>query len=106
MTSRRDRRYYTYIMTNGVGTLYIGMTNDIERRVYEHRHKLVDGFTKKYNLTQLVHYEETSDVVAAIQREKELKGWRRGKKVELIESINPQWKDLSRGWYGDVRPAP
>ena len=88
-------------MTNSRRTLYVGVTNDIERRVYEHRHKLVDGFTKRYNVTWLVYYEETSDVVAAIEREKQLKGWRRSKKVALIESMNPQWKDLSLEWCED-----
>jgi putative endonuclease len=93
------RQYYVYIMTNGVRTLYIGVTNDLMRRVYEHKQKLVNGFTKKYNITMLVHYEITSDAEAAIVREKELKGWRRSKKVALIESMNPQWKDLSLEWY-------
>ena len=102
MTTRPDSHYYVYIMTNRVRILYVGVTNDIERRVYEHKHKLVKGFTKRYNLTWLVHYEETSDAVAAIEREKEVKGWRRSKKVALIESMNPKWKDLSLEWYGDV----
>jgi putative endonuclease len=93
------RHYYIYIMTNGFRTLYIGVTNNLMRRVYEHKQKLIDGFTKKYNITMLVYYEITSDVEAAIVREKELKGWRRSKKVALIESMNPQWKDLSLEWY-------
>ena len=101
MTTRPDGRYYVYIMTNSRRTLYVGVTNDIERRVYEHKHKLVDGFTKRYNITWLVHYEETSDVVAAIEREKQVKGWRRSKKVALIESVNPRWRDLALEWYGD-----
>ena len=101
MTSRADGRCYVYIMTNSRRTLYVGVTNDIERRVYEHKHKLVDGFTKRYNMTWLVHYEETSDVVAAIEREKQVKGWRRSKKVALIESVNPRWRDLALEWYGD-----
>ena len=86
-------------MTNGVRTLYIGVTNDLTRRVYEHRHKLTDGFTKKYNVTMLVHYEVTTDVQSAIAREKQLKGWRRSKKIDLIEASNPEWVDLSLGWY-------
>ena len=92
-------QYYVYIMTNGVRTIYIGVTNDLTRRVYEHQHKLVGGFTKKYNITMLVHYEATSDVLSAIAREKQLKGWRRSKKVDLIESSNSAWVDLSLGWY-------
>ena len=94
--------YYTYIMTNQRRTLYTGVTNNLVRRVYEHRHKLLDGFTKRYNLTWLAHYEATSDVRSAIAREKEIKGWRRSKKVELIESANPQWKDLARDWFDEA----
>jgi putative endonuclease len=69
------------------------------RRVYEHKQKLVRGFTEKYNIHQLVFYEETSDVNAAIAREKQIKGWTRAKKIALIESMNPEWRDLSNGWY-------
>jgi putative endonuclease len=92
------REYYVYIMSNGVRTLYIGVTNDLVRRVYEHKHKLIDGFTKKYNITYLVYHESTSDVLAARAREKQLKGWRRDRKIALIEASNPQWKDLSLDW--------
>ena len=88
-------------MTNATRTLYIGVTNDLMRRVYEHRQKLVDGFSKKYNITMLMYHESTSDVQAAIAREKQLKGWRRSKKVALIESLNPRWKDLAQEWYED-----
>ena len=91
--------YYVYILTNGVRTLYIGVTNDLNRRVYEHQHDLTDGFTKKYNVTMLVHYEVTTDVQSAIAREKQLKGWCRSKKIDLIEASNPEWVDLSLGWY-------
>ncbi len=93
------REYYVYIMTNGARTLYIGVTNDLVRRVYEHKQKLIDGFTKKYNITFLVYYETTSSVEAARVREKQLKGWRRVRKVALIEAFNNQWRDLSLGWY-------
>ncbi len=93
------RQYYVYIMTNATRTLYIGVTNDLERRVYEHKQKLADGFTKKYNITMLMYYEETGDVESAIAREKQLKGWRRSRKIDLIEGFNPQWKDLSLEWY-------
>ena len=92
--------YYIYIMTNGVRTLYTGVTNDLMRRVFEHKEKLVDRFTKKYNITILVYYETTGDIQAAIAREKQLKRWRRSKKIALIESSNTQWKDFSLGWYG------
>lgn len=83
-------QYYVYIMTNRSQTLYTGVTNDLQHRVYEHKQKLVDGFTKKYNLTKLVYYESTDDVRSAIGREKQIKGWLRAKKIALIESMNPQ----------------
>jgi putative endonuclease len=92
------KRYYIYIMANRSKRLYIGVTNNIERRLYEHKHKLVEGFTSKYQMTRLVYFEETSDVYAAFAREKYLKGWLRAKKVALIESINPEWRDLSEEW--------
>jgi putative endonuclease len=93
------KQYYVYIMTNGSRTLYTGVTDDLIRRVYEHKNKLIEGFTKKYNITRLVHYAITSDVQAAIQREKQIKGWLRKKKIALIEAANPGWQDLSEGWY-------
>ena len=92
-------QYYVYIMTNRSKTLYTGVTNDLVRRVYEHKNKMVDGFTKKYNITKLVYFEETNDVQSAITREKQIKGWLRRKKIALIQSVNPGWKDLSEGWY-------
>ncbi|MDO4804382.1 MAG: GIY-YIG nuclease family protein [Lachnospiraceae bacterium] len=89
-------RYYVYILTNwNNNVMYIGVTNDIQRRLFEHKNKMVDGFTKKYNVDKLVYVEEVSDVYAAIQREKQLKGWTREKKNNLVEGINPKWKDLS-----------
>ncbi len=91
-------KYYVYIMTNKSRTLYTGVTNDLERRVYEHKQKLVPGFTAKYNTTRLVYFEVTQDVQAAIAREKQIKGWLRRKKISLIESLNSEWKDLSIGW--------
>ena len=75
--------------------MYIGVTNDINRRLYEHKNHLVEGFTSKYNVNKLVYLEETNNVEDAIKREKELKGWKRDKKNNLVESINPEWKDLS-----------
>jgi putative endonuclease len=91
-------QYYVYIMTGRSDTLYTGVTNDLERRLYEHRHGPVVGFTNKYKLKTLVYYETTDDVRSAIAREKQIKGWLRSKKIALIESINPQWGDLSENW--------
>lgn len=82
-------------MTNKSGTLYTGVTNNLERRIFEHKHHIIKGFTKKYKVTKLVYFEETSDIIAAILREKQIKGWTRKKKIALIDSINPDWKDLS-----------
>ena len=84
-----ERHYYVYIMSNRSHMLYTGVTNDLKRRVYQHKQKLVEGFTKQYNLTNLVYFEETNDVKAAIAREKQIKGWIRAKKVALVESVNP-----------------
>ena len=94
------QQYYVYIMTSRNRTLYIGVTRDLTRRVFEHKQQLTTGFTKKYKVSSLVFFETTSDVEVAIAREKQLKGWRRSKKVALIESENPGWNDLSLGWYG------
>jgi len=92
--------YYVYILTNwNYKVMYIGVTNNLERRVYEHKNKLIDGFTKKYNVSRLVYYEQTTDVHTAIEREKQIKGWRRQRKNDLVETINPKWDDLSNGWY-------
>jgi putative endonuclease len=90
--------YWVYIMTNVTGMLYTGVTNNIWRRVSEHKAKSVPGFTSRYNLTKLVYCESTSDVYATIAREKHIKGWVRSKKIALINSMNPAWKDLSREW--------
>ena len=92
------RQFYVYIMTNHSRTLYTGMTNDLARRVAEHKQKSIPGFTARYNITRLVYYEETTDVRSAIAREKQIKGWVRAKKVALIEAVNPQWRDLSAEW--------
>jgi putative endonuclease len=91
--------YYVYIMSNKSGTLYVGVTNDLERRVCEHKKKLIEGFTKKYNIDSLVYFDSTDDVTVAIAREKQIKGLLRSKKIELIKAMNPEWKDLSEGWY-------
>ena len=93
------RQYYVYIMTNRSRTLYVGVTNDLERRVYEHKSESVEGFTKRYRMNRLIYFDVTSNVEGAITREKVIKGWRRSKKIDLMEQTNPGWKDLSDGWY-------
>ncbi|KAF0191302.1 MAG: putative endonuclease [Gammaproteobacteria bacterium] len=91
----KERRYFVYLLTNWSNeVMYVGMTNDIIRRVYEHKTKTVKGFTEKYNVHKLVYFEETSDVAAAIGREKEIKKWRREKKNALVMQTNPEWRDL------------
>ena len=81
--------------------MYIGMTNNLECRIYEHKNKLVEGFTKKYNVHKLVYFEHTNDVNTAIRREKEIKKWRREKKNNLVMKLNPEWKDISDEWGKD-----
>ncbi len=93
------KQYYVYIMTSATGTLYTGVTNNLERRVYQHKSKLIEGFTKKYNVNRLVYVEVFDDIRVAIGREKQIKGWRRSKKIELINSQNRKWKDISEDWY-------
>ena len=90
------RSYYVYILTNKSRTLYIGMTSDLTRRMEEHRSWAVSGFTSQYNVTRLVYYETTEDVQAAIARERQLKRWRRSKKMGLVDAVNPGWRDLGR----------
>ena len=92
-------QYFVYILTNKNNTvLYTGVTNNLQRRMFEHKNKLVPGFTSKYNINKLVHFEITSDIDSAIKREKQIKGWLRIRKTELIESVNPGWNDLSLEW--------
>ena len=92
--------YYVYMITNKNNkVLYTGVNNDLKRRIYEHKNRLVEGFSSKYNLTKLVYYNETSDIKEAIAFEKKIKGWLRAKKDALINEINPEWDDLSKGWY-------
>ena len=95
--------YYVYILASRSRNLYIGVTNDLERRVYEHKKKLVPGFTTKYNIDRLVYFVTTQDVEVAISREKQIKGWLRTKKISLIESMNPTWDDLSARWFEEKR---
>ena len=95
------KQYYVYIMASLSKRLYTGVTNHLERRVYEHKHKLVEGFTKRYHIGRLVYFETFREIGQAISREKEIKAWHREKKIALIESMNPAWKDLSAGWFMD-----
>jgi len=94
-----EKLYYVYLLTNWNNkVIYVGITNDLRRRLFEHKNKLIKGFTEKYNIYKLVYYETTTDVTSAIAREKEIKKWRREKKNRLVETINPDWKVLSTGW--------
>lgn len=92
-------QYFVYIMTNASKTLYIGVTNNLIRRVSEHKNSQVKGFTYKYNIKKLVYFEQGDNIETAIQREKQLKGWLRKKKITLIESVNPDWRNLSEDWF-------
>lgn len=94
-----SRTYYVYIVTNRSRTLYVGVTNNLKRRVWQHKQGDIKGFTSRYHIDQLLHYELFGDVRAAIAREKQIKHWRREKKIQLIISENPGWYDLSDGWY-------
>lgn len=91
-------QYFVYIMSSLTGTLYVGVTNNLARRVYQHKAKEIEGFTKRYSVDRLVYFEQFSDVRDAIVRENSVKKWRRSKKIELIKSMNPTWKDLSEEW--------
>jgi putative endonuclease len=92
---KNENRYYLYILASKRnGTLYIGVTSNLIKRIYEHKNNLIEGFTKKYNIHNLVYYEMTEDVNIALSREKQLKIWKRNWKIELIEKNNPKWKDL------------
>jgi len=91
--------YYVYILSSQRRVLYVGMTSNIEQRVFQHKTHAFGGFTAKYNVTNLVYFERHGFVMTAIRREKEMKAWRREEKIKLIESTNSKWKDLSYGWY-------
>jgi len=86
--------YYVYILTNKSGTLYIGITGNLQKRIWEHKNKVVEGFTKKYNIDKLIYFEQTENVMSALEREKQLKKWKRQKKEDLIKETNPKWEDL------------
>ena len=92
-------QYYVYFLTNRTNSvLYVGVTNNLQRRLYEHKKELADGFTKRYHVHKLVYFETTTDVRAAIAREKQIKSWSRARKNALIETMNPKWEDLSLNW--------
>jgi putative endonuclease len=97
-------RFWVYIMSSTSGTLYVGMTNSLDRRVNAHKRHLIPGFTAKYNCTLLVYFEEISNPLNAIAREKQIKGWLRSKKIALIESMNPHWDDLAKNWGAQICP--
>ena len=104
MLQMPDREYYTYIMASRSRTLYVGVTGDLHKRVFQHKWKEHNGFTARYNCDRLVWFERHQEISIAIAREKELKDWRRSLKTALIESLNPTWIDLSRDWY-EYEPA-
>jgi putative endonuclease len=104
----KNRRFFVYIMTNRPRShvLYTGVTGDLPHRVFQHKNKLIPGLTSRYNLTRLVYYEEFVYPDAAINREKEIKAWRRSKKIRLIETMNPHWHDLAASWTDFYKPEP
>ena len=99
--SALEKTYFVYLLASKSRRLYVGVTNNLERRLYEHKQKLVDGFTKSYNIDRLVFFESTNDVRSALEREKEIKRWRREKKIALIETMNPAWDDFSESWKSE-----
>jgi len=101
--ARMAREYFVYMLSSRSGTLYTGVTNDLIRRIWQHKQGTNDGFTKRYRINRLVWFESGSDVGAAIEREKQIKSWRREKKVALIVTDNPAWDDLSAGWFETAR---
>jgi putative endonuclease len=105
---RPPKQFFVYIMTNGPksAVLYTGVTGNLVRRVWQHKNKLSPGFTSRYSVTCLVYYERFFYPDAAIAREKEIKGWRRSKKIKLIESMNPRWEDLAKDWGNKYKPDP
>jgi putative endonuclease len=94
-----ERSFYVYVLASKSRRLYVGVTNNLERRLYEHKAKQLAGFTKQYNIDRLVYFELTTDILSAIAREKQIKSWNRSKKINLVEAVNPTWDDLSAEWY-------
>ena len=107
MFMRQPKQFFVYIVTNGPepAVLYTGITGNLPHRVWQHKNKLIPGFTSRYNLTRLVYYECFVYPDAEIAREKEIKGWRRSKKIRLIESLNPHWRDLAESWTDVYKPG-
>lgn len=105
---RQPKQFFVYIMTNGPksAVLYTGVTGNLVRRVWQHKNKLTPGFASRYNLTRLVYHERFFYPDAAINRAKEIKGWRRSKKIKFIESMNPRWEDLAKDWGNEYKPEP
>lgn len=103
MREGNDYTFWVYILTSRTGTLYIGITGYIDRRISQHKMDSIEGFTEKYKVHRLVYYETFGYVLNAIRREKQLKGWRREKKIALIEKTNPRWQDLSEHWGREMR---
>jgi len=103
---RPPKQFFVYVMSNGPrsASLYTGITGNLTRRVWQHKNHLIHGFTSRYNLTRLIYYEAFAYPDAAIEREKEIKGWRREKKLRLIQSMNPRWDDLAKDWQGVYKP--
>jgi putative endonuclease len=95
------RTYYVYMMTNKSGALYVGVTNSLERRVYEHKTRTNEGFTRRYKLDRLLYREDYPDPASAIAREKQIKGWLRKKKIALIQEVNARWQDLAADWFAE-----
>ncbi len=97
---RTTRQFFVYMLSNRTRRLYVGVTGDLTRRIWQHQQGLISGFTTRYSIVRLVYYEVTQDPRTAITREKQVKGWLRRRKIELIETANPEWRDLSDGWFG------
>lgn len=100
-----ERVYFAYIMASKSRTLYVGVTSDLVRRTFQHKQKMHEGFSARYNCTRLVWFQRFTEVSEAIQREKEMKGWTRNKKIALIQSSNPTWEDLSEPWHSHGHPT-
>ena len=98
--------FYVYIMASQRRVLYVGVTSNLEQRVFQHKSHAFEGFTSRYNVTLLVYFERFATIQTAIAREKEIKAWRREKKIALIAALNPKWRDLSYGWFQRHRYAP
>ena len=100
-----NRRFDVYIVASISGTLYVGVSNNLLKRIWQHKQGETEGFTKRYEVNRLIYFESFDDIRTAINREKQLKGWSRRKKIWLIERVNLRWEDLSRGWYDDRGPS-